>query len=59
MFHFTQSEHVCKRFNLWYIAPYMWKDYQRLEFAKNAFIVEQGMNRTDENIDPFKVDPPG
>jgi len=37
----------------------MWKDYQRLEFAKNVFIVEQGMNRTDENVDPFKVDPPG
>jgi len=29
----------------------MWKDYQRLEFAKNAFIVEQGMNRTD--VDPL------
>jgi len=38
----------------------MWKDYQRLEFAKkNVLIVEQGMNRTDENVDPLKVDPPG
>ena len=27
--------------------------------CQNVFIVEQGMNRTDENIDPFKVDPPG
>jgi len=46
MFQFIQSEH----FNLWYIAPYMWKVYQGLEFAKNDFIVEQGMNRTDENV---------
>jgi len=31
----------------------------KVRICKNAFIVEQGMNRTDENIDPFKVDPPG
>jgi len=37
----------------------MCKDYLRLEFAKNVLIVEQGMNRTDENVDPLKVDPPG